>query len=212
MIIKLLEVVSTSTIKVIFPLVTYWWLVFVSVVANIAIVVGICCSVNVLTCMLIVIRITIWVESLTINIVEHIFFLLLCQEILLFIDREIIWFNIIVSCCRVCYWYSLKVIILLLKADSLFFIVVVGIKVLEASLIRNKLVLECLVILKPLFFLLIRKEEWVVILVRIVNIVDKESGFLISKSITLISLLLIKRLLWRHNSRLTKAQPLFLRF
>jgi len=73
-IIKLLEMVLATAMKVIFSLVTYWWLVFVSVVADIALVVGICCSINVLTCVLIVIRITIWVESLTINIVEDILF------------------------------------------------------------------------------------------------------------------------------------------
>ena len=54
---------------------------------------------------------------------------------LLLVDGKIMWFDIIVSCCRV--WHSLKILISLLKADPLFLVIVVGIEVLEASLIRN---------------------------------------------------------------------------
>lgn len=133
---------------------------------------------------------------------------------LLLVDGKIMWFDIIVSCCRV--WHSLKILISLLKADPLFLVIVVGIEVLEASLIRNKLIFKGLVVLEPLLFLLVRKEVGVVILVWVVNVINKERSFLISEATALLNiiviLLVVCYLFGRHDSRLTKAQSLFLRF
>lgn len=133
---------------------------------------------------------------------------------LLLVDGKIMWFDIIVSCCRV--WHSLKILISLLKADPLFLVIVVGIEVLEASLIRNKLIFKGLVVLEPLLFLLVRKEVGVVILVWVVNVINKERSFLISEATALLNiiviLLVVCYLFGRHDSRLAKAQSLFLRF
>ena len=206
--------ILATTVEVVLPFIANGRLVFVSIVTNIALVLGICCCVNVLTCVLIVIWVAIRMESLAVNIVQLGLFLLLSHEILLLVDGKIIWFDIIVSSCRV--WHSFKILIPLLKADPLFLVIVVGIEVLESSLIRNKLIFKGLVVLEPLPFLLVRKEVGVVVLVWVVNVIDKERSFLISETTalfdTIVIFLVVCYLFGRHDSRLTKAQSLFLRF
>lgn len=112
MVIKLFEMILTTTMKVVLPLVTHWGLVLVSIVADVALVLGVCRCIDVLTSVLIVIWVAVRVESLAINIIQDI--LLLCHEILLLLLDRKIWFDIIVSCCGVCYPSSFKVMISLL--------------------------------------------------------------------------------------------------
>ena len=69
MVIKLFEMVLATTMKVVLSFIAHWRLVFVSIVTNIALVLGICYCINVLTSVLIVIRVTIRMESLAINVV-----------------------------------------------------------------------------------------------------------------------------------------------
>ena len=49
------------------------------------------------------------------------------------------------------------------------------------------------------------QKRSIIILVGVVDVVDKESSFLIGEAMAFISLLLVKRLFRRHNSRLTKT-------
>ena len=69
MVIKLFEMVLATTMEVVLSFIAHWRLVFISIVTNIALVLGICCCINVLTSVLIVIWVTIRMESLAINVV-----------------------------------------------------------------------------------------------------------------------------------------------
>ena len=132
MVVPLLEMVLAATMQIVLSLITNWWLILVPIVSNIALIVGICSCVDILTGVLVVIWIRVWVESLAVNVVEDV--LLFCHKVLLLLNRKI-RFDVIVTCGRLRHRYSFVILIFLLEADSLLFIVVLGIKIFKSSLI-----------------------------------------------------------------------------